>query len=257
MPIKPDNQLTCAANKSCQYQKNHRFFLKGTQNRLSDSKLTSLTCMKRINRRFLKILNCLAIICLTAVPPVSLAREAGWVKAPQPVENSLKGMRAKSQDSHNSKNKSSVISQKKSINAVKKGQKAEVQNTAAFTSVYDQQPVISEQEVKSFIILLPQFRSWTRENGEEAHPILSKNGKPDFLYSRNASDWVLAHNFEPRRFFCVMGKMAAAMVIVEEGNDYKGTRPADMPPVSTEELDLARKYLGELLSASGPPLPLK
>lgn len=203
-----------------------------------------------------KILNCLALICIVTTPAVCLAREAGWVTAPQPVENSLKGAHSKSPESGNSKYKKQN-SRKKSVEASKNGQKITPQNTANFSSVYDLQPVITEKEVKTFIALLPQFRLWTRQNGEEAHPVLSKNGKPDFLYSQNAANWVLAHNFEPRRFFCVMGKMAAAMVIVEEGNDYKGTRPADMPPVATEELDLARKYQGELLTASGPPLPLK
>lgn len=257
MPIKLNNMLICSSNKSPQFQNNESFFCQPAQSCLFERALISSRGMKRLNQRFLKILNCLAIICLTAVPAASLAREAGWVTAPQPVENSLKGIHAKSQATPKGKNKSSAKSQKKSFNATKKDQNVIAQNTSDFSSVYDQQPVISEKEVKSFIILLPQFRSWTRENGEEAHPILTKNGKPDFLYSRTAGDWVLAHNFEPRRFFCVMGKMAAAMVIVEEGNDYKGTRPPDMPPVTSEELDLARKYLGELLAASGPPLPLK
>ena len=53
-----------------------------------------------------------------------------------------------------------------------------------------------------------------------------------------------------------MGKMAAAMVIVEEGNDMQGMRPQDMPPVTPSELDLARRHMGELLKAGGPPQPI-
>ena len=54
-----------------------------------------------------------------------------------------------------------------------------------------------------------------------------------------------------------MGRMAAALVIVEEGNDIPGTRPADMPTVSKSELELARRHLGVLLKIGGQPPPIE
>ena len=92
------------------------------------------------------------------------------------------------------------------------------------------------------------FRS-AHSQKEDAHPTL-RNGQADFLFSPRAGDWVKEHGWDAPRFFCVMGKMAAALVIVEEGNDMQGTRPADMPPVAPQELSLARKHLGSLLKVS-------
>ncbi|MBQ7586178.1 MAG: serine/threonine protein phosphatase [Desulfovibrionaceae bacterium] len=117
-------------------------------------------------------------------------------------------------------------------------------------TVYDQQPPTTEKELLKFLDLLPRFRAWARANREEAHPSL-KNNKPDFIYSEKAAAWVKTNGFEPRRFFCVMGRMAAALVIVEEGYDTKGTRPPDMPTVTESETTLARKHLGKMLQASG------
>ncbi len=124
-------------------------------------------------------------------------------------------------------------------------------------TVYANQPPVTEKEVSSFIEILPRFRIWARKNGEEAHPVVSINGQPDFLYSDNAAKWIASQNFDPPRFFCIMGRLAAGLVIVEEGNDYKGTRPADMPPVDPQEVRLVRKHLGELLAVSGPPGPIR
>lgn len=124
-------------------------------------------------------------------------------------------------------------------------------------TVYDNQPPMTEKEIYAFVELLPRFRKWARQNGEDAHPVLSKDGKPDFQYSTRAANWVEQHNFSAPRFFCVMGRLAAGLVIVEEGNDYKGTRPADMPAVAPQELSLVRKHLGELLTAGGPPQPIR
>ena len=47
----------------------------------------------------------------------------------------------------------------------------------------------------------------------------------------------------------VTGKMAAALVIVEDGNDLQA-RPKDMPVVDKSEVVLARKHLGSLLKVS-------
>ncbi|MBQ7739286.1 MAG: hypothetical protein IJT59_06510 [Desulfovibrionaceae bacterium] len=117
-------------------------------------------------------------------------------------------------------------------------------------TVYDNQPPTTEKELLTFLDLLPSFRTWARENHEEAHPYLN-NGRPDFIYSAKAAHWVEKKGFEPRRFFCVMGRMAAALVIVEEGFDTKTSRPKDMPVVTEKETALARKHLGKMLTASG------
>ena len=102
---------------------------------------------------------------------------------------------------------------------------------------------------------MPQFRSWAKSNNEEAHPIL-RNGKADFLYSPAAAAWVQEHKWNPVRFFCVMGRMAAALSIVEEGNDMTGARSKDMPAVSEGELALARRHLGTMLKAGGDAPPI-
>ncbi|WP_297262111.1 serine/threonine protein phosphatase [uncultured Desulfovibrio sp.] len=119
---------------------------------------------------------------------------------------------------------------------------------AAASSVYDKQPDVTEKELFQFLELLPQFRQWTRTEKEEAHPILRK-GKADFLYSDKAAQWVKEKGWDARRFFCVMGRMAAALVMVEEGGNSMA-RPKDMPEVSKAELELARKHLGSILKAS-------
>ncbi|MDO5483279.1 MAG: serine/threonine protein phosphatase [Desulfovibrionaceae bacterium] len=123
-------------------------------------------------------------------------------------------------------------------------------------TVYDRQAPVTEKELLAFLDVLPRFRAWAHENREEAHPVL-RNGKADFLYSEQAAIWVKSQGWEPVRFFCVMGRMAAAMVIVEEGNDMRGTRPPDMPGVSQKELDLARRHMGAMLKAGGHAPPIR
>lgn len=124
----------------------------------------------------------------------------------------------------------------------------------AALSVYEKQPPVTEKELLRFLDVLPQFRAWARAGNEEAHPIL-RNNKADFLYSPQAAAWVQQRNWDPVRFFCVMGRMAAALAIVEEGNEM-GARSRDMPDVTDDELALARKHLGSILKAgsSVPPI---
>lgn len=124
------------------------------------------------------------------------------------------------------------------------------------SSVYEGQPPVTEKELLAFVDILPQFRTWTQTQHEEAHPVL-RSGRADFLFSNRAGDWVRDHGWDAPRFFCIMGKMAAALVIVEEGNDMQGTRPADMPDVTPQELSLARKHLGALLKVSFQPAPIR
>ena len=126
---------------------------------------------------------------------------------------------------------------------------------ATTTNVYAGQPPVTEKELLAFAELLPQFRVWARSAHEEAHPVV-RDGKADFLYSPDAAAWVTARGWQPARFFCVMGRLAAALVIVEEGNDM-GSRPADMPSVTNEELALTRRHMGTLLTAGGDAPPIR
>ena len=137
-----------------------------------------------------------------------------------------------------------------------KAAKAQAAGAAAdATNVYAGQPAVTEKELLAFAEVLPRFRAWARDGHEEAHPVV-RGGNADFLYSPQAAEWVTAQGWQPARFFCVMGRLAAALVIVEEGNDM-GTRPADMPSVSAEELALARRHLGILLTAGGDAPPIR
>lgn len=177
-------------------------------------------------------------------------REKGWV----PLEQSSKmareilpGISTKSaQTPVPAKRRTKKTDDDKPVEAVAKG-----------STVYEGQPVVREGELSTFLELLPRFRAWCGTHGEDAHPVINVEGKPDFKYSPAAAAWVKEQGFEPARFFCVMGRMAAALAIVEEGNDYAGSRPKDMPSVDPKELSLARKHLGELLSAGGAPGPIR
>ena len=126
--------------------------------------------------------------------------------------------------------------------------------TAKDLTVYDNQTQVTEKELMRFLEVLPEFRSWARGQHEEAHPLLTA-GRPDFFYSDNAALWIKNKGWDPKRFFCIMGRMAAALVIAEEGHDLKGTRPADMPAVSDAETELAHRHLGQLLKAGGATAP--
>lgn len=180
-------------------------------------------------------------LCLILAPAGAQGREKGWVP--------LKGNDASSIQAP----RSSLAKQysKKSGKAAAKpaGQKD--------LTVYANQPPVTEKEVSSFIEALPRFRVWASKNGEEARPVVSSSGQPDFLYSDNAARWVSSNNFDPPRFFCIMGRLAAGLVIVTEGNDFKGTRPPDMPSVDPQEIMLVRKHMSQLLSVGGRPGPIR
>ena len=182
----------------------------------------------------------LFLIAAMSAPGPARARDSGWV----PLEtNKAKNL--------------TVPLKRQAPTPLVKGQKSkQPEQGARNLSVYENQPPVTEMELESFVLLLPRFRKWARSNGEDAHPIVNSAGEPDFKYSPKAAQWVTEHNFDPLRFFCVMGRLAAGMVVVEEGNDFKGTRPADMPGVSAQELGLVRKHLGELLAASAPHAPV-
>ncbi len=148
---------------------------------------------------------------------------------------------------------------RESAPAVRKRTKAKAPRSrkgAAASTVYAGQPAVTEKEVLAFAEILPRVRAWARDGHEEAHPVV-RGGKADFLYSPRAAEWVTSQGWQPARFFCVMGRLAAALVIVEEGNDMRGTRPADMPSVTPEELALVRRHLGILLTAGGDAPPIR
>ena len=129
------------------------------------------------------------------------------------------------------------------------------QTSKSSATVYEKQPPVTDKELLSFLDVLPHFRAWAKANSEEAHPTLN-NGKPDFMYSQQAAAWVQQQGWDPVRFFCVMGRMAAALAIVEEGNDMNGVRSKDMPEVTEGELALARRHLGTMLKVSGDVPPI-
>ena len=139
--------------------------------------------------------------------------------------------------------------------AKKKAEQPAATSPSTNASVYDKQPPVTDKELLDFLELLPQFRAWAKANNEEAHPTLN-NGKADFMYSPQAAAWVQQHGWDPVRFFCVMGRMAAALAIVEEGNDMTGVRSKDMPEVTESELALARRHLGTMLKVSTDVPPI-
>lgn len=124
-------------------------------------------------------------------------------------------------------------------------------------TVYEKQEPITDKELVSFMEILPHFRAWAASSGEEAHPTVTKAGKPDFVYSNKAAEWVKARDWDPVRFFSVMGRAAAALAIVEEGNDMVTKKPTDMPKVTESELDLVRRHLASLLRAGNDAPPIK
>ncbi len=121
-----------------------------------------------------------------------------------------------------------------------------------------QQPPFTEPELNQFIDTLPRFREWVKANKEKTHPIVNDNGEPDMLYSEAAAETVRAAGWKPERFFCVMGRAAAAVAIIQQGNAITKTPPIDMPNVSDDELDLVRRHLPTLLKAvNQTPTPKK
>jgi hypothetical protein len=107
---------------------------------------------------------------------------------------------------------------------------------------------MTEQELLRFIGDLPVYRAWARQARELAHPGLGDDGRPTFVYSAQAAARVKEFGWEPKRFFCVMGRAAAALAMQEHGNP--GTeRPVDMPVVSPAEFNLVRRHSAVLIKA--------
>ena len=115
-----------------------------------------------------------------------------------------------------------------------------------------------EQELLRFIDSMPRFLGWVREHKIAIHPDNSATGKADFYYTEQAAAKVTELGWDAKRFFCLLGRTAAALYLVEEGSDQASDLPKDMPTVSKKEMSLVRKHLGSLLRAGtgSPPPPL-
>lgn len=127
----------------------------------------------------------------------------------------------------------------------------------AFAETLYSQPPFSEKELNQFIADLPRFRAWIKTNKEKAHPIVNEKGEPDFLYSENAAGYIKAAGWKTERFFCIMGRAAAAVAIIQQGDAITKAPPVEMPNVSDDELDVVRRNLPGLLKAVNPTPPPK
>ena len=108
---------------------------------------------------------------------------------------------------------------------------------ASAETLYNQPP-FSEKELSQFIADLPRFRAWIKTN--------------------NAAGYIEAAGWKPERFFCIMGRAAAAVAIIQQGDAITKEPPVEMPNVSDDELDVVRRNLPGLLKAISPaPTPKK
>jgi hypothetical protein len=132
---------------------------------------------------------------------------------------------------------------------------AGTQAAAQATDVYAQD-AYTEKELVRFIESMPHFLAWARAGKATAYPVVNAAGQPDFAYTQEAAAKARELGWEPRRFFCILGRSAAALYIVEEGADLTQALPPDMPAVTDAEIALVRKHLASLLRAgSGAPAP--
>ena len=93
----------------------------------------------------------------------------------------------------------------------------------------------------------------TRKGPPDRH----EAGEPDF-YSKNAAGYIEVAGWKPERFFCIMGRAAAAVAIIQQGDAITKEPPVEMPNVSDDELDVVRRNLPGLLKAISPaPTPKK
>lgn len=112
-----------------------------------------------------------------------------------------------------------------------------------------QQPPFGETELLQLIADLPRFRAWAKAGGQNLHPTVTAEGKADFSYSPQAAAHAESLGWNAERFFCVMGRAAAAVAVIEQGADIMVNPPPDMPRIAPEELRLVRENLSDLLRA--------
>jgi hypothetical protein len=118
------------------------------------------------------------------------------------------------------------------------------------------QDAYTEKELVRFIESMPHFLAWVRASKAKTHPVVNAAGKPDFVYPPEAAARAQELGWEPRRFFCLLGRTAAALYLVGEGTDLTHALPPDMPTVTETEMALVRKHLAALLRAgAGGPAP--
>jgi hypothetical protein len=118
------------------------------------------------------------------------------------------------------------------------------------------QSAFTEKELVRFMESMPRFLAWMRAGTAKAHPVTNAAGKPDFAYTPDAAAKTQELGWDPRRFFCLLGRTAAALYLVEEGTDLIQALPPDMPTVTDAEVALVRKHLASLLRAgAGGPAP--
>ena len=108
---------------------------------------------------------------------------------------------------------------------------------------YDQKPM-TEAELLKFIDDMPHYLAWARQHNEQAHPSLDEQGRPAFAYSAAAAARVEQMGWKAERFFCVMGRTAAALAL--GGRKATRDKPVDMPMVSPAELNLVRRHMDAL-----------
>jgi len=120
---------------------------------------------------------------------------------------------------------------------------------AAQSAGFYDQPPMTEAELVKFVDELPAYLAWARQNNEKAHPSLSDEGRADFTYSNKAAAKVESMGWKAKRFFCVMGRTAAAMAL--QSKKPGAERPLMMPPVTPKELNLVRRHMDALEAAGG------
>ena len=111
------------------------------------------------------------------------------------------------------------------------------------------QDAYTEKELVCFMESMPHFLAWVRTSKARVHPVVNAAGKPDFTYTPEAAAKTRELGWEPGRFFCLLGRTAAALYLVGEGTDFMQALPPDMPTVTEAEMALVRKHLASLLRA--------
>lgn len=123
-----------------------------------------------------------------------------------------------------------------------------VQSVHAAEAGFYAQPPMSEAELARFIDSFPAFKAWSRKTGDRPAPSLDASGNPAFTWSEGAAAKARELGWQPERFFFVLGKAAACLAVIENGEDYSAkARPPDMPSVSKEEVAAVQRHLVSLL----------
>ncbi|WP_300848181.1 hypothetical protein [uncultured Bilophila sp.] len=123
-------------------------------------------------------------------------------------------------------------------------------------SLYDQPP-FNEKELQRFIADFPDFRAWCKAQRIQPRPLVDASGKADLAYTPETGAYLEGEGWEPERFLCLFGRVAAGVAMIRNERNDTDPKPLDMPGVSDDELDLVRRHLPELLALPHPQLPQK